>query len=422
MATQWKVDGKPMENYAKALMAEMAQYMSVDDESVGIRMGQYEFFADALFGLVQHKYTVDDETLFGNLEAALRERFKADKLSDANLLLKEFDQRCGKLFASRASFVLVTSISLRDGVPKPRIVNGCHIKFHAKVPRKYKSVRASVLAGANPLNVHEENEGYLFVEVRVDAINAPTAFMVASEALAVYRALCQLQLSKSIRMFAGPGLTTDYPSEIALKLGNIHSMHLPDGSDAKKHWCEEVRNLSKPAKFNQLELLDEKVGKMLSKLDRAPQKYRAFCIRILLAFSEALGTQDSEARFVKLWLCLELLTGADDADNIIRRVAFFYVDQDIATAQLRALRGARNSHVHAGARPGRLSLKNFQLSTFVEHLLLFVISNHFKFDNPLQWHEFMSTTTDAKSIDQQIARLKMVKKFATPSSVEPQAD
>ncbi|MFS2140386.1 hypothetical protein [Duganella sp. Dugasp56] len=108
------------------------------------------------------------------------------------------------------------------------------------------------------------------------------------------------------------------------------------------------------------------------------------------------------------------MTGADDAKRIIKRVSFFYADQEVAQAQLLSLRRDRNSHVHAGAKPERLGTKNFQLSVFVEHLLVFIISNHFKFENSAKWHKFMSTTSDAQSIDEQIARLKRWSRSSRP--------
>lgn len=423
MASKWQVDGQPMENSALALMTEMVQYMSVSEGGVGIRMGDYEFLSDALFGLVSHSYVIDDDTLFRELEESLRARFKADKLSDAKKLLAEFDRQCGKLLSKRAEYVLITSAGMRGSLPKPRVINGCLIRFHAKLPKKYQSARDKLLKIKNPVNVNAENEGYAFVEARVESATGTTAFMVAAEALAVYRALWQLHFAKSVQMFARPGSTEKYPSGIAIKLGNVHTMHFPDGSAVgEMHWFEEVPNHSKPINVKEPEIIEQRVREMLRKLERASQEYRAFCVKNLLAFAEALCTHDLEARFVKLWLCLELLTGADDAKRIIKRVSFFYADQDVAKAQLLALRGARNSHVHAGAKPGRLGMKNFQLSMFVEHLLVFIISNHFKFENSAQWHEFMSTTTDAKSIDEQIARLKMVKKFAAPSHVAPPGD
>jgi hypothetical protein len=423
MASHWQVDGQAMENSALALMADMVQYMSVSDSGVGILMGEYEFLQDALFGLIRHNYVIDDDTLFRMLEESLRAHFIADKLPDAKKLLAEFDRRCGKLLSKQAEYVLITTAGMRGRLPKSRVINGCSIKFHAKLPKKYLSARDKLLKIKNPINVNVENEGYAFVEARVKSPTGTTAFMVAAEALAVFRALWQLHFGKNVQLFAPSGSAAKYPSDIAIKLGNVHTMHLPDGSAAgEMHWFEEAPNYSKPINIKEPEVIEQRVGKMLRKLEWSSQEYRAFCTRILLAFAEAICTNDLEARFVKLWLCLELLTGADDAKRIIKRVSFFYADQDVAKAQLLALRGARNSHVHAGAKPGRLGMKNFQLSMFVEHLLIFIISNHFKFTNSAQWHEFMSTTTDAKSIDEQIARLKMVKKFAAPSHAAPPAD
>lgn len=420
MTTRWSVDGLAVENHALTLMREITQYLSLHNGSVSIQMGQYEYLADALFGLIDHGYTIDDDTLFDELEESLRAIFKTDgTLSDAKKLLRELDRRCGILLANQSDYVLITSVSVHGGIPKARNINGCIINFHEFLPEKYRQARESLLQIPNPAKVNCENDGYLFVEVLVKSVNERTAFLTAAEALAVFRALCQLHLSKSVQMFLGPGLRHKYPTELAFRLGNIHTIHLPSGDKADEvHWYENLPNLSKPGKINQLQVIDERLDRQLLKLEAASREYRQFCLRSLHAFAEALDTRDAEAQFVKLWLCLELLTGADDAKQIIKRVSFFYGDQQVAAAQLRALRAARNSHVHAGAKPARMDMKNFRLAIFVENLLTFAIGNHFGCERASEWHEFMNTTTDVKSIDQQILRLEMVKKFSKPNNVE----
>jgi hypothetical protein len=421
MTTRWFTDGQQTENCALALMAEIVQYLSLNGESVSITMGQYEFLFDALFGLIDHDYSIDEDTLIRQLEDSLRNCFRMDgKLSDAKKLLKEFDERCGQLLSKQSNYVFITTMNLCRVVPSNRTVNGCLIKFHAKLPRKYRNARANLLKVKNHIAVNTENEDYVFVEVRTRGVNDLTAFTVAVEALTVYRGLCHLHFVKSVQLFAGPGDTDLYPLESTLKLGNIHTMHHADGKPAREaHWFEDNPNFTKAITVEKFEIVDERLGRMLRTIKLATKDYQAFCAKALLTYVDALDTRDPEAKFVKLWLCLELLTGVDDAKNIIKRVAFFYVDPDIITAQLRALRAARNSHVHAGAKPVRLGIKNFRLCEFIEHLLVFVISNHFKFEKPSQWGNFMATTTDFKSIDEQIRRLKMVKKFAAPPKADP---
>ena len=420
MASKWSADGQEVENSARALLGEMNQFMSLENGTVTTRMGHYAFLADALYGLAKHHYAIDDDTIFREFENSIREQFKRDgKLSDPKRLMAEFDQRCQKLLAVQSSFILITSIGLRRGVPKFRIINGCAIKFHRELPKKYQKARSKFLEIKNPINVNAENDGYLFVVCRVKGINALTAFNAGLEALAIYRALCQLQFARRINVFGGPGMTPKYSSELAFRLGNIHTMHLENGSGATETmWHQDLPNFYKPTNVTRIDVVEKRMGQMLRKLNGAPDGYRKFCGRVLLAFAEALDTNDGEARFVKLWLCLELLTGADDAKRIIKRVSFFYAEQEISSAQLQALRAARNSHVHAGTKPARMDLKNFRLAEFVEHLLVFVISNHFKFTRESQWHDFMSTTTDVKSIDEQIERLRLVKKFTKASEVE----
>lgn len=418
MVSKWCTDGIAMDNFARILMAEMAKDMSVTGESVGIRVGQFEFLSDALFGLIKHDYSFDDDTLFKFFTTALKTYYKKDqKLSNATNFLREFDKECGNALSKQQEFSFISALGVKELVPLSRVIDGCSIRFHRELPKKYRVSRARLLSIHNLINVHLENEDYIFVEIRTSSFNAHTAFSMAREALAVYRALWELHLGKKISLFTGPGLHK-FPAEASLKIGNLHTVHCPDGSAATEaHWYEDTPQSNPPIYIRDPNPAEASIGKMLKKLARASKEYQVFCRKALLAYMDALDTSDREAKFVKLWLCLELLTGADDAKSIIRRVAFFYTDQEIVTAQLRALRAARNSHVHAGTKPLRLDVKSFKLCEYVEQLLSFVIYNHFKFVTSSQWHDFMSTTTDVKSIDEQIRRLKMVKRFAAPRQV-----
>ncbi|PIL39200.1 hypothetical protein CR103_14025 [Massilia psychrophila] len=403
-------------------MAEMALSMSLTNGRVSIAVGDYEFYADALFGLLDHSYTIDEETLYREFESAVRDLFReSDSFSDPKKLLLKFDKRCGALLAKKSTFVVITSVNLKDAVPRGRTVNQCAIRFHKTLPRKFRSARAALLKVENSVGINVENDGYLFVEVTVTAVNDYTAFEMAMEALAVYRGLIQLHVSKTINQFAGPTLAHRYPAEPQLKLGNIHTVHTAEGGPIQNaHWFEETINKDPAIEGENFAAADDGVRRFLRKMTNSSPEFSQFCTKFIAAYTTALDTRDADAKLVRFWLCLELLTGADDAKNIIKRIAFFYSNQEVVVAQLKALRSARNSHVHAGAKPPRVALKNFVLVGFIENLIVFVVSNHFKFDNRQQWWDFMSTTTDIKSIDEQIARLRMVKKFARPARGVPE--
>lgn len=420
MNTRWCADRLDATNHAKILMADMAQYMEVNNGSVAIKMGRFEFCADALLGLIEHHYSIDDETLLEELEASLRESFKTDnKLSNPQKLLREFDSRCGKLLSSQSDFIFISSIGIRNVTPSPCVIKGCSIQFHAALPEKFKEARQRLLKISNPIKVNAENENYIFVEVQVKAVNDASAFAMATEALAIYRSLLQLRFEKTISMFSGPNGNHTYPADAIAKMGNIHTIHRTDGSAVREaHWAEDTPNLAPPAKFKDFDSAQVKLNHMLEKMSQSPIEYQEFCRKTLVNYSNALDTTDPQAKFVKLWLCLELLTNSDTAEHIIKRTAFFYADGGIAKAELRSLRAYRNSHVHGGKQLPRMGMKNWTLCTFIETILHFVISNHFQFSKPSQWHEFMSSTTDIASIDEQISRLELVKKFTTPSPEE----
>ncbi|MBV6323736.1 hypothetical protein [Duganella violaceipulchra] len=254
------------------------------------------------------------------------------------------------------------------------------------------------------------------VVIRVRAINDLTAFTEAMDSLSIYRGLWQLHIQKKIALFSMISDET-HSSGAVVKVGNIHTVHLPDGSMTRSaHWHEDASNHEKPIEIKGFDVIEKKVGALIAKLNKATNQYHNFCGKALLSYVAAIDKVDQEARFVALWLCLELITGADDAKEIIRRTAFFFAEGDVAKAQLRSLRAARNSHVHAGVKPGGIDVKNFQMCVFVEALLGFIIINHFKFSKASEWRDFMSTATDLGTIDQQMARLRLVKRLVTLSA------
>ena len=114
---------------------------------------------------------------------------------------------------------------------------------------------------------------------------------------------------------------------------------------------------------------------------------------------------------MKLWLTLELITDADDAKTIIKRVSFFYKDRAVEKAILQSLRGARNDNVHAGEELPNVELKNFQLCKYIELLLRFFLENPFKYEKLHELRTFISSKTEVSAIDDEIKRLKLVKKF-----------
>lgn len=416
MASVWEADRLSMDNAAGHLLREIWDELTFSNGHISRKMGAYEFLLDALFGLLKHGFSIDNETLFLAFEESLRECFKQNqKLADAKKLIHAFDKRCAAILQKETEYVLITSISLKTSpLPRNRTINGCVVRFSTQVPRKYRKARHELIQHPNKIAVNSESDGYVFVEVRLRAPNDLTAFMRAMQVLDIYRGLWQLHLKKTIN-FLADDQAQRYSSNCTLRLGNLHTLHLGSGGAAKDaHWHEDQAYHGPAITLRGLPEADRRVGKLITKLNQTDGSYFSFCAKALNNYVSAIEKSDKEARFSSLWLCLELITGADDAATMIKRVAFFYAQQDVVKATLRSLRRARNSHVHAGVMPANIEIKNFKMCEFVEQLLAYLLHNAFKFSKPNEWQDFMSTTTSLESIDQQIAKLRLVKKFICP--------
>lgn len=416
MASIWEADRLPMENAAAHLLGEIKDELSLSDGRISYKIGDYDFLVDALFGLLKHGFSIDNDTLFQVFKQSLHECFIQDQtLADAKKLIHAFDKRCSAILLKETEYVLITSISLKPSpLPRSRTINGCVIRFSAQIPRKYRKTRQELIKHPNKIGVNAENDGYVYVEIRLSAPNDLTAFMRAMQVLDIYRALWQIHITKTIS-FLVDDQAQRYSSDCIMRLGNLHTLHLRNGVAAKDaHWYEDRAYHGPAVTLRGLPDADLRVGKLITKLNQTDVSYFNFCAKALNTYVSAIEKIDKEARFSSLWLCLELITGADDAVTIIKRVAFFYGQHDIVKATLRSLRRARNSHVHAGVKPANIESKNFKMCEFVEQLLVYLLHNAFKFSKPNEWQDFMSITTNADSIDQQIATLRMVKKFIRP--------
>ena len=114
---------------------------------------------------------------------------------------------------------------------------------------------------------------------------------------------------------------------------------------------------------------------------------------------------------MKLWSALEKLVKSDNSTIIIKRISFFYEDRAMTKSILESLRKARNINVHSGISPLNVEMKNYHLCEYLERLLRFFIDNPFNNNQLSHMLDFISSATEIRTIDDQINKLIMVKKF-----------
>ncbi|CAH1086661.1 hypothetical protein [Candidatus Nitrotoga sp. 1052] len=399
---------------AKVLIEKIKAFLSLTNDGKVSHTIDVDFLVDALFGNISHSFILDHDVLFREFKNAVFSAYKTDQqLANRNAILRKFEENCNFHLKNKIHYTLITSIGLNStSLPRRRYVNGYVLNFSKDIPRKYASSRQNLLEKyPNPNSGLSDEKDFTFLSVSLEAANYQTAYMKAMKAVDLVRSIWQLQVQKDMNIFAYNN-SQKFPSDSVVTLGLAHTLHLSNGKSAWDGlWYEQKQSNDIAIQIKNFDTADLHIGKFLNLLNNKNIKYRDFLHKIFVSYINALDQSDHEFRFMKLWLTLELITDADDAKTIIKRVSFFYKDRAVEKAILQSLRSARNINVHAGERRPNVELKNFQMCQYIEHLLRFFLQNPFKYEKHHELLTFISSKTEVSAIDDEIRRLKLVKKF-----------
>ena len=369
------------------------------------------FFVDALFNKMIHNFNLDHDVLFREFQLSVQNAFRADGLAKPDEILRNFEEMCKSHLKNKTNFILITSISLNSNIlPKRRRLNGNILNFSKNLPKKYLSSRQKLIETHFPNEKLSSENCYTFISISVKAANVQSAYIESMSAIDLYRSMWQLQLRKNMDFFASPD-SKKFPSDSIFQLGMVHTLHLSNGKSAWGGLWQEEKPSKIAVQINDFDDADKKLGKLLNLFNKKQPEYRKFLYSIFQSYIKALDKPDHEFRFLKLWLTFELIMNKDDATSLIKMMSFFYRDSSIDKAVLQSLRKARNINVHVGEKQVNIELKNFQMCSYIEHVLRFFLYNPFKFKKHHELWDFISSTTDVSAIDNQIKRLRLVKKF-----------
>ena len=162
-----------------------------------------------------------------------------DKIASPEELIKHVkahsklneDVICNRQLTELNSFVLVTSIN----VPQKHkfnsfIFGGCKVVFYKNCPRKYLKYRLAKIEDINTLNELNlsHNEKNLTVLVYVKSPDYMSACKQSLIVLDAFRAMVNLGLKKNIRIDTAID-SVRYSTFSKVKLGQVHTVHLPSG-------------------------------------------------------------------------------------------------------------------------------------------------------------------------------------------------
>ncbi|NVZ96024.1 hypothetical protein [Pseudomonas sp. B6001] len=403
MASKW------IYNCPTALINETISLLSLTPQGqVSYRIGA-DFNFDSLYGLIEHDHNLDSETLFKTFKESVFYCFKKDMIKNHNHLLVEFDKRCHKS-TKKEKFTIVFPIVLKNIYAFPRLhIDECIITFYNTTPLKYKKYRTQEILTASS-SLGEEESKHTIVTVSTIAPNIESAISRSSEAFDIVLATLQIGFKKSIN-FLGSTDEFQYPTKCIVSLGQFQTIHDQRGHCHPNSLWEnpDFKANQQPISLKNPSATISHLKKTLKKIQKLP--YNTHVKSGLRNYSTAISCVNAELRLTKLWVTIEQLVMADDTEKLTKRVSFFYSKQDLHRSILKSLRHSRNTHIHAGKKPTNIDIKMFQLCLYIEHLLRFFISNHFKHKNTQEIGAFISLSTEATNISEQISRLKAVMKF-----------
>ncbi|WP_372822213.1 hypothetical protein ACCE15_05360 [Pseudomonas parafulva] len=389
------------------LIDEVMQLLSIGPSGkVGYQFAA-EFFIDSLFGLIEHDHQLDNNSAHKIFRQSILNVFAESKTKDYNRILTEFDKLCHtKLKPER--FILITTLQLKNLYLFPQFsIHQCKIKITNSLPKKYLHARIQAIsASAHPI---ESEQNHAYAVVTTEAKSSESAVMKANDSLAILSGLMQVGFKKNLNIF-GSNDEEKYPSRLVIDLGKLQSLHVPSGKcHADAIWINTNYEPRNPVSLKNYKNTISHTQKKISQIKRLP--FSDHIEKCLLNYSNALSSKSTELRFLKLWVAIEQLLATDDTEMLIRRLSFFYREKTAHQSIIRSLRLARNHHVHGGRCPVNIELKLFQICRFLEHTLLFFISNPFRYKTQTDIISFISLRTESDDIQMEINKLKSALKF-----------
>ncbi len=205
-----------------------------------------------------------------------------------------------------------------------------------------------------------------------------------------------------------------------LRVGPIHTVHLPNGKPAEELWWYELSPSREPVETNLergwqgLEMEARAIRAALTETPLGPDLRK-----IIVRYCRALDGGDYDLVLLQLWSILETLTATsrDGYDATIARVRFLYGDNELVRYILEMSRERRNrtAHVGAGAIDARKSA--IRLHRLVTRLITFAIAVSGKFDSLKEFGQFLAMPRDVAKLEHEISVRRTALRFRRSGSI-----
>ena len=339
--------------------------------------------------------------------------WKAVAYDPGNLTKESFlkainEQLSAELSRREEKFYVLTSISIDNYISLPGItVDGVQLRFcGSSYPRRYIQHRKAKLE-ENRIPASESPSSYMRVIAAVVAKTPALALTSALRSIDIYRALWCLFCNTQMEMIGQAWIPIN-----AVRLGAIHTIHIPGGESAgDEFWFEPHHPLKDSYKPRDLAIIRRRVVAVLRKIDSCP--YREDLIAALLLFVHALDEWNQTTAFIRLWSALERLAspGHGDYDAVVRRCSFLWKDVEFAVQTLEHLREYRNGFIHAGTESTSAKTYCFQLQQQFRTLMFFHIGSAGRFGSLQEANAFLDLPSDSSALQKMSKTISLAKRF-----------
>ena len=334
--------------------------------------------------------------------------YDPENLTKDSFLKALNEQLSTELSRREEKFHVLTSISIENRISLASItVEGVRIKFCGdSYPPGYVKNRKDKIE-ENRVPASESPLSYMRVIAAVVAKTPALALTSALRSIDIYRALWCLFCNTQMEMFGQAWIPIN-----AVRLGAIHTIHIPSGESAgDEFWFEPHHPLKDVYKPRDIAIIRRRVASALRKIDACP--YRDALIAALLLFVHALDEWNQTTAFIRLWSALERLAspGHGDYDVVVRRCSFLWRDVEFAVQTLEHLREYRNGFIHAGTESTSAKTYCFQLQQQFRTLILFHIGSTGRFDSLQDANAFLDLPPDSSVLKQMSKKISLAKRF-----------
>ena len=397
MSIKWKNSFNP-----EIILGKLKEIRTLDGEKASFSGFEYNEYIQVLKSMIDIGEGISSEIAHGLIMKGFHEAAKKPGLTKDSVLAavkKTVREHLGK--PNEPYWLLTTlNINFSNDLPKYSI-NGCSIRFYKHLPKKYRKARKSMLSEVSSWLIDEDESFSYYVVAHISDKTAHEAVEKMLDAIDLLRGIWNLHTNKSMVLsFGGRKKPINQ-----ITIGALHTLHDKNGAkltDTFWYEPEHYKNHSKvdfsKSSYKTLEFT-KNVRKALRK-----NSYRENVESAIIRYTRALDSQDYNAVFIKLWSVLEGLTHTlkDSYDKTIKRAVFQYSDREYNRQVLEHLRQYRNRSVHLGAGENDIDTHVYQLKSYVEQLIRFHITNHFKFESMSEAARFMDLQPDKGALKKQI--------------------